>query len=463
MNPLVAGRKLSLLLAVIVFGVSISLGYDCGQAAQIEFGYEYPHVTLPQWTPDGNQVILSRNGDITVVSVDGSQSSWDIHEIRDRLNDRSVRYDANHAPNVSPDGAEVAYMRRYSRDAITTDLQYEIHVVALDGSNIRRLTENDSHEASPVWSPDGRRIAYWTDSPEGSDWALMTMDGDGMDKRQIVTVEFVDPPPVRWSPDGRHLAFVRFHHEYATPTSEGVWEHAIYVVGADGSSPTRLAPTSSPPLWSHDGNRVFFINTQEVEDTNDVSMVLYSIRTDGTDLRIVADIGMRWRPKTFPYPVELNWSADGSEIWFKYGSSLTSIKADGMSISSLTAAYDFGEMAYSPNGRRVAAQVGSPRRLQPEHGNVTLFVMDADGTNQRILLRATADGLVSPQGDDSQHLIDWELTQYTPSEERSEETEAKSGLTLAACIDMGESCQSRSVTQTVWPPRIGGGAPPPSF
>ena len=198
--------------------VATSLGSPCGSAIG---PYEYPHVTPPQWTPDGRHVIFHRYGDIRVAAVDGSGSSWHIHEVRDRLEDRSVRLDSSYAPSVSPDGSEILYVHRYTRDTVARDLNFEIHVAALDGSNIRRLTESDSHEVGPVWSPDGTRIAYWSSSLESPAWALMTIARDGTAKRQLVTAERGAPPPVRWSPDGRHPAFVLFHREYATATTEG--------------------------------------------------------------------------------------------------------------------------------------------------------------------------------------------------------------------------------------------------
>ena len=220
-NRLIADWKRPLLLAVVAAVLILSLGVDCGPAAQVEFGYNYEHVTPPQWTPDGKHVVLSRYGAITVAALDGSGSFWRIHEVLDRLNDRSVRFDDSYAPNVSPDGTEVAYMHRYTRDDLARDLNYEIHVASLDGSNIRRLTENDYHEASPVWSPDNTRIAYWSSSLESPAWALMTMAKDGTDKRHVITIDRGDPPPVVWSPDGRRLAFVQFHRsvdvlEYAS-------------------------------------------------------------------------------------------------------------------------------------------------------------------------------------------------------------------------------------------------------
>ena len=424
-NRLIAGWKWALLLIVMAAASAISVGAGCEGDQAVQFGYRYDHVTRPLWTPDGRNVILSRNGVITVAAVDGSGSFWHIHEIRDRLNDRQVRHDDSRAPNISPDGTDVAYMHRYTRDDVARDLNYEIHVALIDGSNIRRLTETDANEINPIWSPDGRRIAYWSSSPDGPAWALMTMARDGTDKRHIITEEGgLDPTPVRWSPDGRHLAFVQFQR---TPTIE----YAIYVVGADGSNPTRLAPTSSSPLWALDGDSIFFVHVQEVEDRADVSAALYSVRTDGTDLHIVADIGL-W-PRTFQFPASLNWSADGSEIWVNPGVSVARIKADGTSISVLEKRYFTGSTigtAFSPDGSTLAVQVveAGVRLSEEEDKDVILFVIDPDGFNPREVFRRALDGKLNWGGGlPTKKLIEWELTQYTPPEEQNEQTTATAG------------------------------------
>ena len=421
LNQLIAGWKRPLLLAVVAAVLILSLGSDCGPAAQVEFGYNYGHVTPPQWTPDGKHVVLSRYGAITVVALDGSGSFWRIHEVLDRLNDRSVRFDDSYAPNISPDGTEIAYMHRYTRDEVARDLNYEIHVASFDGSNIRRLTENDYHEASPVWSPDNTRIAYWSSSLESPAWALMTMAKDGTDKRHVITIDRGDPPPVVWSPDRRRLAFVQFHR------SVEVLEYAIHVVGADGSNPTRLAPTSSSPLWAHDGDSIFFVHVQEVEGTADVSAALYSIRTDGTDLRIVADIGM-W-PKTFRFRASLNWSADGSELWSSGPLQSVSIRADGTEVSYLRPRQGVvrATVTHSPEGPQVAVHVRSLGLNRPEDENIIFFLMDPDGSNQRNILRSTAEGVIWEQRSSSTNVIDWEMTQYTPTQEQDAQTTATAG------------------------------------
>ena len=423
-NRLIAGLKWLLLVAVIAAASAVSVGAGCEGDQAVQFGYRYDHVTPPLWTPDGRHVILSRNGVITVAAVDGSGSFWHIHEIRDRLNDRQVRHDDSRAPKISPDGTDVAYMHRYTRDDVARDLNYEIHVASIDGSNIRRLTENDYHEASPVWSPDNTRIAYWSSSLESPAWALMTMAKDGTDKRHVITVDRGDPPPVVWSPDGRHLAFVQLHR---TPTIE----HAIYVVGEDGSNPTRLAPTSSLPLWSHDGKNIFFVHVQEVEDRADVSAALYSVRTDGTDLHIVADIGM-W-PRAVQFQARLKWSADGSEIWFNPRVSVARIKADGTSISVLEKRYFTGSTirtAFSPDGSTLAVQVveTGPGLSEEDDKDVVLFVMDPDGSNPReVFRRALGDKLNWGGSLPTDNLIEWKLTQYTPTQEQDAQTTATAG------------------------------------
>ena len=408
LGQLIATRKLSVLLVMAIAVVATSLGSPCGSPIG---PFKYSHVTPPQWTPNGNHVVLSRFGAITVVTVDDSGSSWPIHGVSDR-SDRSVRFDDNYAPNVSPDGTEIAYMRRYTRDDRARDLNYEIHVASLDGSNIRRLTENDSHEVSPVWSPDGKRIAYWSSSPEGPAWALITMTREGTARGYLATVEY-QPPPVRWSPDGRQLAFFQYHHKYATPTSEGFSEYAIYVVGADGANLTRLTPTSSSPVWSHDGSRIFFVHAHENADSDDVSTALYSIRPDGTDLRTVASmegLGSRdWPGYKAPLWGNLGWSPDGSEIWYFTESNIIRIKADGTAVSRMTARYNAGDTwaSLSPDGTTVAIGVMTPEGLG-EQEDIHLFLMDPDGSNQRVLLRDTAEGMTGGEGIVPAQLIDWE-------------------------------------------------------
>ena len=71
-----------------------------------------------------------------------------------------------------------------------------------DGSEQRRLTRNTVRDSNPVWSPDGRRIAF------ESNWQLYVMNADGSGQRRLTRNEALNLAPA-WSPDGQTIAFER--------------------------------------------------------------------------------------------------------------------------------------------------------------------------------------------------------------------------------------------------------------
>ena len=80
-----------------------------------------------------------------------------------------------------------------------------------DGSRVRNLTNNAVAAAYPVWSPDGRSIAFSSrldgDSDRERDWELYVMNADGSEIRRL-TDNLSDEWAPAWSPDGRRIAFV---------------------------------------------------------------------------------------------------------------------------------------------------------------------------------------------------------------------------------------------------------------
>lgn len=98
---------------------------------------------------------------------------------------------------ASPLPGRIAFNRHVAGD-IHTDPVLDTFVVNADGSNERNLTQSRGG-FDPVWSPDGRRLAFVR---AGSVW---TIDGAGRNERRLTPDLGADFPT--WSPDGRRIVF----------------------------------------------------------------------------------------------------------------------------------------------------------------------------------------------------------------------------------------------------------------
>jgi TolB protein len=160
-------------------------------------------------------------------------------------------------PNLSPDGTRLLFQsNRGGRQAIWT--------AGADGGDPRLLFDGGGlgeRPATPVWSPDGRTIAFamapaGAADPEESE--IYVMRPDGTEVRRLTAAPGDDSHP-HWSADGRRLYF---NSARATPDLKAEWSRQwidIYSIAADGSDLRRhtdCRAVCTYPVPSPDGRRI---------------------------------------------------------------------------------------------------------------------------------------------------------------------------------------------------------------
>jgi hypothetical protein len=221
--------------------------------------------------------VISRNADVVWVDRNGSRepilSSIPV--------DREIR--------VSPDGTRLAFNK--GRDIWVYDLSLKSQV---------RITSDAAIDTNPVWSPDGRRIAFA--SSRAGDMDIYERSADGTGPEAILYKSPLGVRPMSWSPDGKILVFedmgpttgtdikllsflgegktsVRefaatpFNERQAVYSPDGRWiayvsdesgDFEVYIQPSDGTALRRKISTNggAEPLWNPKGGELIFFKGQ---------------------------------------------------------------------------------------------------------------------------------------------------------------------------------------------------------
>ena len=259
------------------------------------------------WTPDSRALITSYGGKIMRVEVPSGEATeipFTAHVQQEfgplvkfdyPINDSVLTVSQIRGARPSPDGANLVFsaldrlwIAPLPEPAGTQDEGYPV----IDGAS--RLTTSTDIEHGPVWSPDGRHIAYvtWNDSAGGDIWRVRA-DGGGEPERLTPESAFYDR--AAYNSDGSRILAVRGSKMHRMRTLEDFGRHGPaaeleYVwLPADGGEPTRimwvgLGATQQGRNAPHPGPDPDRIYVWTGSDG------LVSVRYDGTDPRSVVRV-----------------------------------------------------------------------------------------------------------------------------------------------------------------------------
>jgi acylaminoacyl-peptidase len=293
-------------------------------------------------------------------------------------------------PQISPDGTKVIYTRNFKD--IMTDRDYgNLWMANVDGTQNRPLTQGNQRDFSPVWSPDGSKVAYRS---------------NGQDERVKLFVLYLDtkesvaltnsanaPGSVSWSPDGQSLAFTQFVTGKSTsllsiPSKpEGAEWNAppiyidelnyrgdgagylkpgyqqIFTIGLAGGTARQWTSDDQnygSPVWSKDGKSLIFsANLHEDKELVPNNSEIYRMNlADGKITALTSRFGPDGNPTISPDGQLIAYTGSDDTFQGYQVSQLYIMNIDGSGVKNLTADLDrdAGNPQWEANGKGIYFQ-----------------------------------------------------------------------------------------------------------
>ena len=304
------------------------------------------------------------------------------------------------SPQISPDGAQIVFARGFV-DIMKDQNASNLWIVDVKGERLRQLTDGAWRDSAPVWSPDGKRIAFLSDR-SGSTQAHV-MWTDTRETLQLTRVERA-PSGLKWSPDGAWLLF-----STSIPDDTPILPVKLPPTPR-GAQLARGAVIVDRLSWGSDGVGATVKTFTQV--------FVLDARVGGTPRQVTSGAYNHGAPE---------WSADGRTIYVsgirkpnaEYERGDSEIYAVDVATLDVKALTDRkgpdGNPLVSPDGKLIAYTGSDDQNLTSTLAN--LYLMDASGSGKR----AWASGLPSSPGD-----IEWAPDGsgvYYSMEERGEANE----------------------------------------
>jgi dipeptidyl aminopeptidase/acylaminoacyl peptidase len=249
--------------------------------------------------------------------------------------------------HLSPDGRQIV-MALTATDLGKAKQSSNIWLMDADGSNARQFTFGDGKDSSPIFSPDGKWIAFVRETEGGEQLFVMPLGGGGARQLTHISTGMSDP---LWSPDGKSIAF-----------SSDVYPEC----GADDACNKKIGNRwEKGPLHAHMADELLYRHWTSWKDGQRTHVLLADV-TNGT----VRDLtpGNFDSPRyQLEGPLQYDFSPDGKELVVdsdhgphpesSTNSDLWAVPVNGngpaRDLTASNPAFD-GNPRYSPDGKYIA-------------------------------------------------------------------------------------------------------------
>ena len=220
-------------------------------------------------------------------------------------------------PTPSPDGTRIAFT------STRGDRDQEIWVMYQDGSGAKRLTNSPGEDRPGTFSPDGTKISFHSGrflapaGPGHSSLEVMVMNADGSNQRRMTNNNFQDSF-AHWSPNGDRIAFTTSRHSVVNPDNTVTFNHEIYTMvpvdaNNDGNADVQTRVTNSPgedahSHWSPNAAQLTFHRRSDPSILHEIFRASSTNGSGAVNLTNNTDFDI--------FPV---WSPDGQKIAYISG------------------------------------------------------------------------------------------------------------------------------------------------